>query len=104
MTSATRWFERTLDDSANRRLSLPEAFLATDAVLELYANIASGMEVYPAMISRWVKENLPFMATEKYTGARFPGRRQAAVDGKAQGRDVRLHLNLHGKNVYPYAP
>ena len=48
MTAATQWFERTLDDSANRRLSLPEAFLATDAVLELYANIASGMVVYPA--------------------------------------------------------
>ena len=64
MTAATQWFERTLDDSANRRLSLPEAFLSIDAVLELYANIASGMEVYPAMISRRVMENLPFMATE----------------------------------------
>ena len=64
MTAATQWFERTLDDSANRRLSLPEAFLATDAVLELYANIASGMVVYPKMIARRVNENLPFMATE----------------------------------------
>ena len=64
MTAATQWFERTLDDSANRRLSLPEAFLATDAVLELYANIASGMVVYPKMIARHVNENLPFMATE----------------------------------------
>ena len=64
MTAATQWFERTLDDSANRRLSLPEAFLATDAVLELYANIASGMVVYPAMIGKRVMENLPFMATE----------------------------------------
>ena len=63
-TAATQWFERTLDDSANRRLSLPEAFLATDAVLELYANIASGMVVYPKMIARRVSENLPFMATE----------------------------------------
>ena len=64
MTAATQWFERTLDDSANRRLSLPEAFLATDAVLELYANIADGMVVYPKMIARRVSENLPFMATE----------------------------------------
>ena len=64
MTAATQWFERTLDDSANRRLSLPEAFLATDAVLELYANIADGMVVYPKMIARRVNENLPFMATE----------------------------------------
>ncbi len=64
MTASTQWFERTLDDSANRRLSLPEAFLATDAVLELYANIASGMVVYPKMIERHIDENLPFMATE----------------------------------------
>ena len=64
MTAATQWFERTLDDSANRRLSLPEAFLATDAVLELYANIVDGMVVYPKMIARRVNENLPFMATE----------------------------------------
>ena len=64
MTAATQWFERTLDDSANRRLSLPEAFLATDAVLELYANVADGMVVYPKMIEKKVMENLPFMATE----------------------------------------
>ena len=64
MTAATQWFERTLDDSANRRLSLPEAFLATDAVLELYANVADGMVVYPKMIEKRVMENLPFMATE----------------------------------------
>ena len=64
MTAAVQWFERTLDDSANRRLSLPEAFLATDAVLELYANIACGMVVYPKMIAKRVNENLPFMATE----------------------------------------
>ena len=78
MTAATQWFERTLDDSANRRLSLPEAFLATDAVLELYANIAGGMVVYPAMIGKRVKENLPFMATEAILmeGVRLGGDRQ----------------------------
>ena len=78
MTAATQWFERTLDDSANRRLSLPEAFLATDAVLELYANIAGGMVVYPAMISKRVMENLPFMATEAILmeGVRLGGDRQ----------------------------
>ena len=64
MTAATQWFERTLDDSANRRLSLPEAFLATDAVLELYCNVTDGMVVYPRVIARRVDENLPFMATE----------------------------------------
>ncbi|MBO4298867.1 MAG: adenylosuccinate lyase, partial [Clostridia bacterium] len=63
-TASSQWLERTLDDSANRRLSLPESFLATDAVLELYANIASGMVVYPKMIARHIDENLPFMATE----------------------------------------
>ncbi len=64
MTASTQWFERTLDDSANRRLSLPEAFLAADAVLELYANVAGGLVVYEKMIARRVNENLPFMATE----------------------------------------
>ena len=78
MTAATQWFERTLDDSANRRLSLPEAFLAVDAVLELYANIAGGMVVYPAMIEKRVRENLPFMATEAILmeGVRMGGDRQ----------------------------
>nr|WP_122012932.1 adenylosuccinate lyase [Maliibacterium massiliense] len=64
MTASTQWFERTLDDSANRRISLAEAFLSIDAVLELCANVASGMVVYPRMIARHVMENLPFMATE----------------------------------------
>ena len=64
MTASTQWFERTLDDSANRRLSLPEAFLAADAVLELYANVAGELVVYEKMIARRVNENLPFMATE----------------------------------------
>ena len=63
-TAATQWLERTLDDSANRRLSLPEAFLALDAVLELYANVTAGIVVYPKMIQKHVMENLPFMATE----------------------------------------
>ena len=64
MTASTQWFERTLDDSANRRISLPEAFLGLDAVLELYANVASGIVVYEKMIDRHIQENLPFMATE----------------------------------------
>ena len=51
-TAATQWFERTLDDSANKRVSIPEAFLAIDAVLMLYANVASGLVVYPKMIRR----------------------------------------------------
>ena len=56
--------ERTLDDSANRRVSLPEAFLAVDGILTLYANIASGLTVYPKVIEKNLERELPFMATE----------------------------------------
>jgi adenylosuccinate lyase len=63
-TLATQWLERTLDDSANRRLVLPQAFLATDALLILYQNVASGLVVYPQVIARHLREELPFMATE----------------------------------------
>jgi adenylosuccinate lyase len=64
MTAATQWFERTLDDSANRRLVLPQAFLAIDAILILYGNIADGMVVYPKVIERNLASEIPFMATE----------------------------------------
>ena len=63
-THSVQYFERTLDDSANRRLVIPEAFLATDAILLLMANIARGLEVHPARIRRRVADELPFMATE----------------------------------------
>lgn len=63
-TLATQWMERTLDDSANRRLVLPQAFLAVDAVLVLCQNIASGLVVYPNVIARHLNEELPFMASE----------------------------------------
>lgn len=64
ITAATQWFERTLDDSANKRISVPEAFLATDAILLLYINVISGGTVYPKVIERHLMEELPFMATE----------------------------------------
>jgi adenylosuccinate lyase len=64
-THAVQYFERTLDDSANRRLVIPEMFLATDAILLLMANISSGLEVHPAVIGRRVAAELPFMATEQ---------------------------------------
>jgi adenylosuccinate lyase len=63
-THATQWMERTLDDSANRRLVVPQAFLAVDAILILYQNVASGLVVYPQVIARSLCEELPFMATE----------------------------------------
>lgn len=64
ITAATQWFERTLDDSANKRLSVPEAFLAVDAILNLYINISDGLVVYDKVITAHLKRELPFMATE----------------------------------------
>ncbi|MEO8337326.1 MAG: adenylosuccinate lyase, partial [bacterium] len=64
-THAVQFFERTLDDSANRRLAIPESFLATDAILGLMENVASGLEVHPARIRRRLMDELPFMATEE---------------------------------------
>jgi len=64
MTAAEQWFERTLDDSANKRISVPEAFLAVDAVLSIYQNVISGLVVYPGVIHKHLMEELPFMATE----------------------------------------
>ncbi len=64
ITSSTQWFERTLDDSANKRIAVAEAFLAADAILELYLNITDGLVVYPRVIEANLKKELPFMATE----------------------------------------
>ena len=64
MTASEQWFERTLDDSANKRISVPEAFLAVDAILSIYLNVASGLVVYPKMIHNHIMNELPFMATE----------------------------------------
>ena len=63
-TTATQWFERTLDDSANKRLIITEAFLALDGILSLYANLADGLVVYPKVIEQRLRKELPFMATE----------------------------------------
>ncbi len=64
ITTATQWFERTLDDSANKRISVPEAFLAIDGILDLYMNVVDGLVVYPKVIERRLMQELPFMATE----------------------------------------
>lgn len=64
LTASAQWFERTLDDSANRRIALPEAFLAVDAILALYANIISGLTLYPRIIEKNLNQEMPFMATE----------------------------------------
>ena len=64
MTAATQWMERTLDDSANKRIAVSEAFLAVDAILDIYMNVTAGLVVYDRVVSRRVMEKLPFMATE----------------------------------------
>ncbi len=77
-TAAEQWLERTLDDSANRRLVLPEAFLATDAVLVLATNVTAGLEVREPVIARHVAEQMPFLATERLLmrGVKAGGDRQ----------------------------
>ena len=64
MVASTQWFERTLDDSANKRLSVPEGFLAVDGILDLYLNVVDGLVVYPKVIEKHLMAELPFMATE----------------------------------------
>ncbi|WHH61584.1 adenylosuccinate lyase [Petroclostridium sp. X23] len=64
ITASTQWFERTLDDSANKRISIPEAFLAVDAILGIYINVVDGLVVYPKVIEQHINRELPFMATE----------------------------------------
>jgi adenylosuccinate lyase len=78
-TAAAQWLERTLDDSANRRLTLPEGFLGTDAILVLATNIAAGLEVRDEVVLRHVREQMPFMATERWLllGVSAGGDRQA---------------------------
>jgi adenylosuccinate lyase len=86
-TMAVQWLERTLDDSANRRLVLPQAFLAIDAVLVLYQNIASSLVVYPKVIARNLAEELPFMATENIL--------MAAVARGGDRQDLHERLRRH---------
>lgn len=64
MTASVQWFERTLDDSANRRVTIPESFLTTDIVLTILQNVSEGLVVYPAIVRRHIAAELPFMATE----------------------------------------
>jgi len=94
-TSAVQWFERTLDDSAIRRLSLPEAFLAADAALNLYLNVMENPKVYPMVIERHVRAELPFMATENIImeGVKRGGDRQELHE------TVRRHAQAAGAQV-----
>ncbi|MDA7978671.1 MAG: adenylosuccinate lyase [Pirellulales bacterium] len=112
-TQATQWMERTLDDSSNRRLTLPQAFLGIDAVLLLYRNVAAGLVVHPAVIERHLAEELPFMATENIlmAGVSAGGDRQdlherirqhsiAAADEIKAGRASDLIERLAGDDAF----
>jgi adenylosuccinate lyase len=95
ITAATQWFERTLDDSANKRISVPEAFLAVDAILNIYSNVASGLVVHPKVIEKHVLEELPFMASENILmdAVKRGGNRQELHER------IRLYALEAGKNV-----
>jgi adenylosuccinate lyase len=88
-TIAVQWLERTLDDSANRRLSLPQSFLATDAVLILCQNVTSGLVVYPKVIAAHLGAELPFMATENILMA------AVAAGGDRQELHERIRQHSH---------
>ena len=64
ITASSQWLERTLDDSANRRIAIPEAFLACDGILNLYLNVAKGIRLFPAVMEKHLQEEMPFLATE----------------------------------------
>jgi adenylosuccinate lyase len=89
MTAATQWLERTLDDSANRRLSLPQSFLATDALLVLAQNVAGGLVVYPQVIAKGLAAELPFMATENVL--------MAAVAAGGDRQDLHERIRRHAQ-------
>ena len=86
-TAATQWMERTLDDSANRRLVLPQAFLGVDAVLLLYQNVAAGLVVYPEIVRKNLMEELPFMATENMI--------MAAVQAGGDRQEIHERIRQH---------
>ena len=87
MTSSTQWFERTLDDTANKRISVPEAFLAVDAILNLYRNVADGLVVYPKVIEKHLRAELPFMATENIM--------MDAVKRGGNRQELHEHVRVH---------
>lgn len=94
-TAATQWFERTLDDSANRRISIPESFLCIDSIIEIAINISSSLVVYPRVIEKRIREELPFMATENIMmeAVKKGGDRQELHE------KIRIHSMAAGKVV-----
>lgn len=94
-TAATQWFERTLDDSANKRVSIPEAFLAIDAILNIYENVASGLVVHEKVIEKHIMEELPFMASENIMMDMV----QRGGDRQQIHERIRIHSQEAGQNV-----
>jgi len=90
-TVATQWMERTLDDSANRRLSLPQSFLGIDAILIILTNVSNGLVVYPAIIRRHLLEELPFMATENLM--------MAAVSAGGDRQELHEKIRIHSREA-----
>lgn len=95
ITAATQWFERTLDDSANKRISIPEAFLSVDGILDLYLNITDGLVVYPKVIESHLMKELPFMATEMILMDAV----KAGGDRQELHERIRVHSMAAGKVV-----
>ena len=87
MTAGTQWFERTLDDSANKRIAVAEAFLAADAILNIMLNVTNGIVVYPKVIERRLNEKLPYMATENIM--------MSAVKKGADRQELHERLRVH---------
>ena len=95
LVASTQWFERTLDDSANKRLSVPEGFLAVDGILDLYLNVVDGLVVYPKVIESRLMKELPFMATENIMMDAV----KAGGDRQELHERIRVHSMAAGKVV-----
>lgn len=96
ITAATQWFERTLDDSANKRISVAEAFLGVDAILNLYANVADGLVVYEKVIEQRLSKELPFMATENIM---MDAVKKRGADRQALHERIRVHSMAASKVI-----
>ena len=99
ITAATQWFERTLDDSANKRIAMAEAFLAVDGILDIFANVSNGLVVYPKVIAKRLAAELPFMASENIMmdAVKAGGDRQELHEAiRTHAQAAAAHVKLEG--------